>query len=151
MTALSPRKATSESLKKIQGITLTAIVAKVYSSLLLNCVRPEVEKFFRKNQDCFSGKSIHNFTDSDCPSKHRLNTSKKSRANTFIFRFRKGIWFHTHRKYRTNTSIIWSLQKKPLQICSTKTQKQWFDHLMVTLISLLLESCREIHKHHFYL
>ena len=37
--------------KNYRGITLTA--AKVYSALLLICMKPEIEKILRKNQNSF--------------------------------------------------------------------------------------------------
>ena len=39
--------------KNYQAITLTSIVAKIYNALLLNHIKPEIEKILRKNQNCF--------------------------------------------------------------------------------------------------
>ena len=79
--------------KNYKGVTRTFIDAKVYFALLLNWIRPEVEKTFRRHQK----KSIHNFTDSDYPSNHR-STSKKSRFKTIDLRFLQVIWLHTQRE-----------------------------------------------------
>ena len=43
---------TSES-SRTTDITLTSIVGKVYNALLLNHVKPEIEKILRKNQNGF--------------------------------------------------------------------------------------------------
>ena len=61
-----PKKSNLGITKNHRGIT--AIVAKFYNALLLNRIRPEVEKVLRKNQ--ISEKSILKFTDSDYPSNH---------------------------------------------------------------------------------
>ena len=34
---------------------ITSIAAKVYNVLLLNCIKPEIEKILRKNQNSFQG------------------------------------------------------------------------------------------------
>ena len=39
--------------KNYWGITLTSIAAKIYNTLLLNCIEPEIEKILRKNQNGF--------------------------------------------------------------------------------------------------
>ena len=49
---LSPRKVTSE-LPRITGVTLTSITAKIYNTLLLNRIEPEIEKIFWKNENDF--------------------------------------------------------------------------------------------------
>ena len=36
-----------------RNITLTAITAKIYNALIFNCIKPEIEKVFRKNQNSF--------------------------------------------------------------------------------------------------
>ena len=48
-----PKKGDLGIAKNYRGITLTAIAAKVYNALLLNRIRPEVEKILRKNQNGF--------------------------------------------------------------------------------------------------
>ena len=48
-----PKKGDLGIAKKYQSITLTSIVAKVYNALFLNCIKPEIEKNFRKNQNGF--------------------------------------------------------------------------------------------------
>ena len=37
--------------KNYRGITLTAIDAKVYNALLLNCIKPDIGKILWKNQN----------------------------------------------------------------------------------------------------
>ena len=55
----SLRKATTQSLKT-RGIAVFAIAAHVYNDLILNRIRPEVEKIHRKNQNGFrSGLGFH--------------------------------------------------------------------------------------------
>ena len=48
-----PKKGDLGLAKNYRGITLTSIAAKIYNSLLLNRVQPEVEKVLRKNQNGF--------------------------------------------------------------------------------------------------
>ena len=48
-----PKKGDLGLSKNYRGITLTSIAAKIYNSLLLNRVQPEVEKVLRKNQNGF--------------------------------------------------------------------------------------------------
>ena len=44
-----PKKSDLGIDKNYRGITLTSIVAKIYSALLLNCIEPDIEKIFWKN------------------------------------------------------------------------------------------------------
>ena len=48
-----PKKEDLGITKNYSGLTLTAIVAKVYNTKLLNCIRPEIGKILRKNQNAF--------------------------------------------------------------------------------------------------
>ena len=48
-----PKKGDLGLTKNYRGITLTAIASKIYNTLLLNRLRPEIEKLLRKNQNGF--------------------------------------------------------------------------------------------------
>ena len=83
-----------------RGITLSALTAKVYNTLLLTPIQPEVEKI------------LWNFSDSGHSSNHWRSTCKKSWSNYIGHRFFYGIWLHTERKYGANIIIcIWSPQR----------------------------------------
>ena len=51
-----PKKGDLGTTKNYSGITLTAIAAQVYNTLLLNDIQPEIEKILRKNQNGFQRK-----------------------------------------------------------------------------------------------
>ena len=70
----------------------------------------------RFNPDCkkskqLSKKSLHNLTDSDYPSHHRMSSSKESWGNTTIRWFLQSIRSHKQRKDGTNVTSIWSSQR----------------------------------------
>ena len=48
-----PKKGDLGLAKNCWGITLTSIVAKIYSALRHNCIKPRIEKILRKNQNGF--------------------------------------------------------------------------------------------------
>ena len=48
-----PKKGDLGQTSNYRGITLTSIAAKVYNSLLLNRIQPEMEKILRRNQNGF--------------------------------------------------------------------------------------------------
>ena len=48
-----PKKGNLSEVKNYRGITLTAIAAKIYNTLLLNRIQPALEKILRKNQNGF--------------------------------------------------------------------------------------------------
>ena len=50
---LFPKKGNLRITKNYRGITLTAIAAKVYNTLLLNHIQPKIQKVLRKNQNNF--------------------------------------------------------------------------------------------------
>ena len=48
--------------KIYQDITLTSIAAKPYNTLLFNCIKPELEKILKQNQNGFwTNQSHHRF------------------------------------------------------------------------------------------
>ena len=51
-----PKKGDLGITNNYRGITLTAIAAKIYNSMLLNRIQPEIEKVLRKNQNGFRKK-----------------------------------------------------------------------------------------------
>ena len=72
-SSLSLRKVTSESQRP------TSIAAKIYNTLLLNRIEPEIEKILRKKSKRFLEKSIHNITHSNNLSNHgRGSCTKKT-------------------------------------------------------------------------
>ena len=107
-----PKKGDFRINKNYWGMTLTFISAKVYNPLLLNRIKPEMEKIVWKNQNGFWRKrsttlqflTIHQIIEGVC--------AKKPWGNTLIWRFLQGIWFHTQREDRANTSSIWPPHKK---------------------------------------
>ena len=48
-----PKKGDLSLATNYRGITLTPIAAKIYNSMLLNRIQPEVEKILRRNQNGF--------------------------------------------------------------------------------------------------
>ena len=49
-----PKKGDLWIIKNYKGIILTSIAAKVYNALLLNSIKPEIQKILWKNQNSFS-------------------------------------------------------------------------------------------------
>ena len=100
--------------KNYTSIILTAIVAKVYNTLLLNQIWIEAKKILRKNQNGFRRNqsrssqilTIHQIIKGVC--------GKKSRGNIIVSRFLKSIWFHIQREYSANTTSIWYPEKNKL-------------------------------------
>ena len=70
--------------KNYRGITLTAISAKIYNVLLLNGIRPEIEKILRKNQNSFR-------RNRSATSLSMCSMYQEFRGNTIIRRFLQGI------------------------------------------------------------
>ena len=80
MTAIPfPKKGDLGNSKNYRSLTFTA--------LILNGIRPLIEKNSSEKSKRLSEKSIHNFTDSDNSSNYRRSTGKKSRGNTTVGRF----------------------------------------------------------------
>ena len=50
---LFPKKGNLAIAKNYWGITINSIAAKIYNALLLNCIKPEIDKILRKNQNGF--------------------------------------------------------------------------------------------------
>ena len=48
-----PKKGDLGLTKNYRGITLTSIAAKIYNSLLRNCIEPKIDNILRKNQNGF--------------------------------------------------------------------------------------------------
>ena len=97
--SLYPRRVTLE--QNYWNITLTLIVAKIYNTLLLNCIEPEIEKILRKNQNGFQR---------DWPMTSQiLNICWKLEG--IISRLLQGILLHTQRKVGANTSGLQSPQR----------------------------------------
>ena len=87
---LYPEKSDLGITKNSRDMTFTTTAAKVYNSLLLSCIRPEVEKILRKNQ-----------------SNHQRSTCKKSQVSkTIVCKF-----LYTQRKDGANTTCIWYSQR----------------------------------------
>ena len=71
-------------IKNNRGITRISIAARVYNALLLNHIKPEIEKNSLKESERLSEKSLHILTDSDNLLNHRRSTCKESRV-TLLF------------------------------------------------------------------
>ena len=48
-----PKTGDLDLAKNYRGITLTSIVAKIYNTLLRNCIEPKIDNILRKNQNGF--------------------------------------------------------------------------------------------------
>ena len=49
-----PKKGVRGQTSNYRGITLTSIATKIYNTLLLNWIQPEMEKILRRNQNGFT-------------------------------------------------------------------------------------------------
>ena len=78
------------------GIPKNYRAAKIYNTLLLNGIQPEIEKILRKIPKWLSEKSISEITNFDYPSKLGRCSCKKTWCDTFICTILKDIW-HSHR------------------------------------------------------
>ena len=106
---LFPEKGDPRIAKNYQGITLTSIVAKIYNAQLLNCIKPEIEKILRKNQNGFwrnqsTTSQIWQFIES-------WELVQKNLEVTLVCIFLQGIWLHTQREDGADTSSVWSPQR----------------------------------------
>ena len=95
-----------------EGITLTSMAAKVYSGLLLNRIKSEIEKILRKNQN-----RIHTngSTTSQILTIRGIIEGvslKEYEDNTIVHKYHRGIWIHIKREGGANTTYIWSPPKK---------------------------------------
>ena len=100
-----PEKGDLGITKNYKRRTLTAIFAKVYNTLFLNCIQHEVKKILRKNQNGFQGNRSTSLR-FWLSIKSSKSMCKKSQGNTIVCCF-----FHKQKKYRTNITNIWSHQK----------------------------------------
>ena len=55
-----PKKDDLGITKNYSGKTLTAIAVKVYNTLILSCIWPEIEKTLSKKSECLSEESLNN-------------------------------------------------------------------------------------------
>ena len=97
--------------KNYRSITFTSTAAKIYNGLLRNSIEPKIEKILRKNQNGFRR---NRSTTSQILITHRILEGvrvKKTRSNTIIRRLLLGIWLHTQRVDRANTSRVWLPQR----------------------------------------
>ena len=69
-----PKKADFGITKNYRVIILTSIATKIYNALLLNCIKPEIEKIFCKNQNGFRRNQS---TTSQISTIRRISQSKK--------------------------------------------------------------------------
>ena len=109
-TLFLPKKGDLRITKNYWGITLTAIVARVYNALLLNCIGPEVEKILRKNPNGFWRNQSTTLQILTIHWSVERVHAKKSQGNSIAWRFLQSIWFYTQGKDGTNTTCIWSPQ-----------------------------------------
>ena len=103
--------------KNYSGITLTAIVTKVYNALLLNCIQHEIKKILMKNQNEFQRNWFTNSQILICWIIKEVFA--KNLKVTLLFL--QGIWLSTQREDKANTSSIWSPLRN-CNWCSSNTQ-----------------------------
>ena len=101
-----PKKGDLGIAKNYWVITLTAIEAKIYNALLLNHIKPTIEKILRKNQNGFRRKRS---STSQILTIHWILEgvhAKKPVGDTIICRPLQGIWLHTQKEDGANTSSL---------------------------------------------
>ena len=79
---------------------------KVYNTLLLNCIEPEIEKVLWKNQNDFQGN--WSTTSQNLTIRQILKEFVQKKKNSI---FLQGVWFHTQREDAANTSNVRSPQR----------------------------------------
>ena len=104
-----PKKGDLKIAKNYWGITLTPKAAKIYNALLVNPIKPEIEKILKKNQNGFCRNQLDNITNSDNLLNFRC-LCKKPQSYIPICTFLQDIWHHTQREDRANTSSLRSTQ-----------------------------------------
>ena len=83
-SSISPRKVTLKITMNYRGITLTTVDAKVYKSMLLNRIKPEIEKIPSKN---LNGFQRNRFTTSQNLHIHRINDGVRTKIIEQILLF----------------------------------------------------------------
>ena len=96
--------------KNYWGITLTSSVAKIYYALPCNHLESKIEKILWKNQNRF--RRNRSMTSLILTIRWILEgvCAKKTWGNNIIHWLLQGIWFHTQRRDRANTSRLRSSQ-----------------------------------------
>ena len=130
-----PRTSDLGITKNYKGIILTVIAAKVYNTLLLNRIQPEIEKIFWKIATYFGEIDTHPITDYDYSSNRRRSTCQKKKkkkklvATLLFINFFKAFDF-IHRKsieqilqaygfpvsLHPISSVIWRSASDPMSV-----------------------------------
>ena len=133
------KKLTSKSLR-----TTKAYLA-AYATLLLNRIRPEMEKVFRKNWNGF--RRNHSSTSRFLTIRWIIQgVGAKNLGATKLSVDFSGAFDFIHRKDRANCTYIWSSQRNYYSN-NDPLQKQWLAHLMATPTSATMskESCKKMY------
>ena len=134
--------------KDYKSINLTNIDAKIFYALLLNCIWAEVDEVLRKQQKSFWRN--WSTTSQILTIKSSMNTSKKSQVSNLVYRFLQDLWFHTQSKDGANTSSK-QFSKRNCYCYNDALQRHKGYHQMMILtpMTMSLESCKEIHWNNF--
>ena len=81
--------------KIYRGLTFSA---KVYNSLLFNCIQTDIEENSLEKSEWISRKLLYSLTDSDNMSNHQNSMSKESWGNTTVHRILQDIHNPIQRK-----------------------------------------------------
>ena len=91
-------------------ITLSSIVAKIYNTLLFNCIEPEIDKILRKNQNGFQ-RNQSTTSDSDNLSNFRRSLCKTLRVTLLFVDFSKA-FDSIHRRNMEKILLAYCLPKE---------------------------------------
>ena len=123
-------------------------MAKIYNALLLNCIKPEIEKIIRKNQNDFWRNRSTSQILTIC---WILGVCVKNLEVTLLFvDFSKDSWLHTQRKDRANTSGEWSPEETITAIMILWIELPWPENPAntYTLHTETLDSCFDLIRSH---
>ena len=101
-----PKKDDFGLAKNYRGITLTSIAAKIYNALLRNRIEPKIDNILRKNQNGFRR---NRSTTSQILTIRKILEgvrAKKPTSNHIICRLYQGLWLHSQRKDRANSTRL---------------------------------------------
>ena len=129
-----PKKGDLGINKNYKSRTIIAIAAKPYNDL--NCIRPEIEKTLRKNQNSFR--------------RNRSTTSKSIqwiiegiRGTTIACKFLQGSWFHRVKMEHIFPAYVFSKETVNTIMMLNKNTKA--DGSNDFFSALWLESCKELY------
>ena len=100
--------------KNYRGIILTSIAVKFYNAPLIHCIKSEVEKILRKNQNGFlRNQSTTSQILTICWT--IKGVCAKHLEATLVCRFLQGIWFHKRRGNIEQTLLAYGLPKETVK------------------------------------